>query len=309
MMIVEINQLTIQYGPFTAVDQLSSDWPDEVIGLLGVNGAGKSSLMKGLLGLVPFSSGSIRIFGQDVTSREKSFRKHIGYMPEEDCLIPGFTALQMVRYMGELSGMQRTDAIQRAHEVLFAVGLGEARYRKVETYSTGMKQRVKLAQAIVHDPKLLLLDEPTSGMDPKGREEMLELILGIASNTKMSVVMATHILTDVERICNKVLIMHRGKLLKDSPIGDFREMIANTYRVRVDGDRVLYQNWLADHGCQISFDNKSEFDVQIPPGSDASILFKCGEATKTSVRKVLPGVQTLEDVFVKHLGEDYHAHL
>ena len=183
-MSVILQDFTIKYGDLTAVDRLSAEFPAGSTGLLGANGAGKSSLLKGLLSLVPISSGSASILGKDVSLERKAIRQIIGYMPEDDCLIPGLTGIGMVQYAGELCGMSREDAMQRGHEVLFLVGLEEARYRKVETYSSGMKQRIKLAQALVHDPQLLFLDEPTSGMDPKGRQEMLDLIENISRSGK-----------------------------------------------------------------------------------------------------------------------------
>src|SRR4051812_39764240 len=174
--IVSLDRVTVAYGANAALREVTATFGAGAVGLLGPNGAGKSTMIKSLLGFIPPSTGQMRVLGLDVAVAPVEIRARIGYMPENDAHIPGLTAVQFVSYCGELAGLPRVDATQRAHEVLYYVGLGEARYRNVETYSTGMKQRIKLAQAIVHDPDLLFLDEPTNGMDPKGRDEMLELV-------------------------------------------------------------------------------------------------------------------------------------
>ena len=176
----------------------------------GPNGAGKSTLLKSLLGFLVPEKGAMRVLGLDVATSPLEIRERIGYMPESDAHIPGMNAVSFVAYCGQLSGLPAVDAMQRAHEVLYYVGLGEARYRNVETYSTGMKQRIKLAQAIVHDPDLLFLDEPTNGMDPKGRDEMLELIHDLAHNKGVNLILSSHLLPDVEYTCDHVVVMDKG---------------------------------------------------------------------------------------------------
>src|SRR5215213_8951566 len=178
--VASLDHVGVRYGNQWALADASASFPRGAVGLLGPNGAGKSTMLKTLLGLVQPATGTIRVLDLDVATHPLDVRARIGYMPESDAQIPGLSAVSFVAYCGELSGLPAADAMQRAHEVLFYVGLGEARYRNVETYSTGMKQRIKLAQAIVHDPDLLFLDEPTNGMDPKGREEMLALVRDIA---------------------------------------------------------------------------------------------------------------------------------
>src|SRR6476646_8662800 len=174
--VVTLDAVTVAYGAQRALQDVSAAFAAGAVGLLGPNGAGKSTMIKSLLGFIVPTAGQLRVLGMDVATSPLDIRARIGYMPENDGHIPGMTAVAFVGYCGELAGLQPTDAIQRAHEVLYYVGLGEARYRTVETYSTGMKQRIKLAQALVHDPDLLFLDEPTNGMDPKGRDAMLALI-------------------------------------------------------------------------------------------------------------------------------------
>jgi len=306
---VQIQNLSITYGPVVAVDQLSATFPPGTTGLLGQNGAGKSSLIKGLLGLVPLSSGSVYILGKNTIQERKWFRQHIGYMPEDDCLIPGLSGLEMVRYAGELCGMNPGDAMQRAHEVLFYVGLGEARYRMVETYSSGMKQRIKLAQALVHDPQLLFLDEPTSGMDPKGRQEMLDVITEISLRSDKSIVLASHILVDVERTCQRVIIMHRGKILEEANLKDLKSIYTNTYLLRVEGDRDVFIEKLKRKGCQIQPEGKHHFVVTFEKGNTTEMILQTADEVGVILRKLTPSVQTLEDVFIDRIREDHSANL
>ncbi len=304
---VTLRDFTVTFGRVTAVDRLTATLPAGATGLLGPDGAGKSSLIKGLLGLVSPSFGSAGILGRDIAKERKAIRRLIGYMPEDDCLIPGLTGIGMVKYAGELSGMDPADAMQRAHEVLFLTGLEEARYRKVETYSSGMKQRIKLAQAIVHDPNLLFLDEPTSGMDPKGRLEMLELIQMIADRGRMSIVLATHILIDVERTCEHVVIMNRGRLLKQESMSAIKGSYAGTYSLRVEGPRERFEEGLRARGCGISPDGAHLFDVTLPEGAGTELFFETALDTGVLLRRLVPGVQSLEDAFVKIIGMDGHA--
>ena len=308
-MSVTLQEFTIAYGSLVAVDGLSASFPEGSTGLLGPNGAGKSSLIKGLLGLVEIGSGSARILGKDVALERKAIRQIIGYMPEDDCLIPGLTGVGMVQYAGELCGMNRVDAMQRAHEVLYLTGLNEARYRKVETYSSGMKQRIKLAQALVHDPKLLFLDEPTSGMDPKGRQEMLDLIEDIARRGKMSVILATHILVDVERTCDRVVILHRGKVLEENSVEDLRKNFSGVFTVRVEGDQEAFISALEKKKCKVTKGDRQLLDVTLPRGKETDLILRAADGAGVQLRKLVASVQTLEDVFVKRIVEDERADL
>lgn len=306
-MSIKLKDFSVSYGNILAVDRVSATLRPGATGLLGPNGAGKTSLIRGLLGLVPISSGSAEILGRGVRHENKLIRQIIGYMPEDDCLIPGLSGVGMVKYAGELSGMRPADAMQRAHEVLFLVGLGEARYRNVETYSSGMKQRIKLAQAIVHDPKLLFLDEPTSGMDPRGRLEMLDLIRTISSRGSMSIVLATHILVDVERTCDHVVIMNKGRLLKEGSVSSIKGRYAGTYSVRVEGQRERFEEALESRRCTITPDGMHRMDVTLPEGLGTELFFEAARDAGVLIRRILPSVQSLEDAFVKLIGMDGHA--
>ena len=191
--VVDLQNVTVRYGTNAALRDVTVAFPSGAIGLLGPNGAGKSTMIKALLGLLAPERGQMTVLGLDVRHAPLQIRRRIGYMPESDTHIPGMNAVSFVAFCGELAGLPRSDAMQRAHEVLYYVGLGEARYRNVEQYSTGMKQRIKLAQALVHDPELLFLDEPTNGMDPKGRDEMLDLVRDIAHNKQMNLILSSHL--------------------------------------------------------------------------------------------------------------------
>ncbi len=308
-MSVTLEHVTIQYGQLKAVNDVSAEFPHGSTGLLGPNGAGKSSLIKGLLNLVSIRVGRASILGRDVNEEQKAIRQLIGYMPEDDCLIPGLTGIGMVQYTGELSGMGRDDAMQRAHELLFVVGLEEARYRNVETYSAGMKQRIKLAQALVHDPELLFLDEPTSGMDPKGRQEMLDLIEDISHRGKMSIVLASHILVDVERTCQRVVIMNRGKVIEQGSVEDLRKSYAGTYTIRIEGDQEKFVNALKKVKCTVQPNGNYLWDVTLPKGKRTDLILRAAKETRVQIRRLVTSVQTLEDVFVKLIGEEQHADL
>jgi len=306
---VTINNFTITYGDVTAVDNMTVVFPPGATGLLGVNGAGKSSLIKGLLGLVKISSGSASILKYDVSTQQKLIRQLIGYMPEDDCLIPGLTGLDMVQFAGELCGMSKEDARERAHEVLFLVGLEEARYRRVEAYSSGMRQRIKLAQALVHDPKLLFLDEPTSGMDPKGRQEMLDLIKTITSSVDISIILASHILSDVERTCDRIVIIHRGALARQGDIHGIKGKYSGSFTVRIDGDKEKFRKILEEEKCEITPSGKNLLDITLPEKQDTDLILKAAHQSDVKLRKMVPSIQSLEDVFVKLIKEDDDAHL
>src|SRR4051794_2834198 len=221
--VVTLDAVTVAYGANRALRDVTSSFAAGAVGLLGPNGAGKSTMIKALLGFVVPAQGKMHVLGFDVASSPLDIRARVGYMPENDAHIPGMNAVSFVAYCGELSGLPRVDAMQRAHEVLFYVGLGEARYRNVETYSTGMKQRIKLAQALVHDPDLLFLDEPTNGMDPKGRDEMLELVRDLARNKGVNVIVSSHVLPDIEATCSHVVVMDRGRVVTAGPIAGLKQ--------------------------------------------------------------------------------------
>jgi ABC-2 type transport system ATP-binding protein len=218
--LIATDRLTKRYRQVTALSDLTVEVEPGIIGLIGANGAGKSTLLKIVLGLLPATSGSARVLGYDVATEGTALRQRVGYMPEHDCLPPDVSATELVVHLAQMSGLGRTVARERAADTLRHVGLYEERYRPIGGYSTGMKQRVKLAQALVHDPQLVLLDEPTNGLDPAGRDEMLELIHRIGTEFGISVLVASHLLGELERVCDHVVVIDSGRLLRSSATAD-----------------------------------------------------------------------------------------
>ena len=247
----------------------------------------------------------MRVLGLDVATSPVDIRARIGYMPENDAHIPGVNAVSFVAYCGELAGLPRTDAMQRAHEVLFYVGLGEARYRNVETYSTGMKQRIKLAQALVHDPDLLFLDEPTNGMDPKGRDEMLELIRDLARNKGVNLILSSHLLPDVEYTCDHVIVMDKGRIAAAGPIAALKQPRGRVYELRVKTAAEIesFFDQLRAAGLECHATDEDVVRVFVPGEGGARQLFAIAAAQHAQVRHLRPSVPTLEDVFAHAVGE------
>ena len=224
MGLISIRSLTKRYpGGVTALDGLTVEIEPGIVGLVGSNGAGKSTLLKVLLGLVDATDGTATVFDLDVRTHGTDIRQYVGYMPEHDCLPPDASATDVVSHLALMSGLPRVAARERTAEVLRHVGLYEERYRAIGGYSTGMKQRVKLAQALVHDPRLLLLDEPTNGLDPAGRDEMLELVRRTGTEFGIAVIVASHLLGEIERVCDFLVAIEGGRLLRAAPLGSFTE--------------------------------------------------------------------------------------
>jgi ABC-2 type transport system ATP-binding protein len=306
--VVTLEGVTVTYGTNRALRDVTSSFGSGAIGLLGPNGAGKSTMLKALLGFLVPERGRLRVLGLDVAESPLEIRARVGYMPESDSHIPGMNAVSFVAYCGELAGLPRVDAMQRAHEVLFYVGLGEARYRNVETYSTGMKQRIKLAQALVHDPDLLFLDEPTNGMDPKGRDEMLELVRDLAHNKGVNLILSSHLLPDVEYTCDQVVVMDKGAIAAAGPIAALKQPRGRVYelRVKTTGDRDLdaFVERLRAAGLECKRTDEDVMRVFVPGEGGARELFALASALHVQVRHLRPSVPTLEDVFAHAVGEE-----
>ncbi len=242
--------LTKRFGSVTAVADLDLDIAPGVVGLIGANGAGKSTFIKLLLGLLTATSGTAQVLGLDISTDGSAIRQRVGYMPEHDCLPPDVTATELVVHMARMSGLPTTSARERTADTLRHVGLYEERYRAIGEYSTGMRQRVKLAQALVHDPDLVLLDEPTNGLDPAGRDEMLGLIARIGSEFGISVLVTSHLLGELERLCDHVVMIDGGSLLRSTSAAD---VTANTevLAVEVDEDSDTLLSALRDAGLRV----------------------------------------------------------
>jgi ABC-2 type transport system ATP-binding protein len=304
--VVTLENVSVTYGRNQALNDVTTTFKRGAIGLLGPNGAGKSTMIKALLGFIVPTQGRMQVLGLDVATSPVDIRARIGYMPENDAHIPGLNAVSFVAYCGELAGLPRTDAMQRAHEVLFYVGLGEARYRNVETYSTGMKQRIKLAQALVHDPDLLFLDEPTNGMDPKGRDEMLELIRDLARNKGVSLILSSHVLPDVEYTCDSVVVMDKGRIAAAGPIAALKQPRGRVYELRVKTGLELEEFFdrLRAAGLECHATDEDVVRVFVPGEGGAQQLFAIAAAAQAQVRHLRPSVPTLEDVFANAVGEE-----
>jgi ABC-2 type transport system ATP-binding protein len=302
--VVQIEHLSVFYGKQPALRDVTAVFPGGAVGLLGPNGSGKSTLLKALLGFVKPADGRMSVLGFDVAVSPSEIRARLGYMPEIDAHIPGMNAVSFVAYCGQLAGLPHVDAMQRAHEVLYYVGLGEARYRNVETYSTGMKQRIKLAQALVHDPDLLFLDEPTNGMDPKGREEMLELIRDLAHNKGVNLILSSHLLPDVEYTCDHVVVLHQARIATQGPIEELKGPRGSVFELRVKGDRVAFARVLDAAGMTSKAAEEDIMRVFVPDEKGALALFQLAAREGVQVRHLRPSVPTLEDVFAQAVGEE-----
>src|SRR4051795_7735599 len=272
--VVQLDGVTVIYGKNQALRNVSAAFAKGAVGLLGPNGAGKSTMLKSLLGFIKPAKGRMTVLDMDVAQAPLAIRARIGYMPESDAHIPGMNAVSFVAYCGQLAGLPKADAMQRAHEVLFYVGLGEARYRNIETYSTGMKQRIKLAQALVHDPDLLFLDEPTNGMDPKGRDEMLELIRDLGHNKGVNLILSSHLLPDVEFTCDRVVVMDKGRIAAQGPIAELKGPRGSVYelRAKIDTERLVTALRAAGMDCHAT--DEDVMRVFVPEGLTAQAVFE-----------------------------------
>jgi ABC-2 type transport system ATP-binding protein len=303
--LVSFEDLAVSYGLVQALAGVRGAFYPGPTGLLGPNGAGKTTLLKTLLGFLSPDAGRMTAFGKDPTKEPLEVRRKLGYMPEQDCHIPGMSASAFVAFAGELSGLPRDEAISRAHEVLYYVGLGEARYRNVETYSTGMKQRIKLAQALAHDPELLFLDEPTNGMDPAGREEMLDLIGDLVNNHAVNVIVSSHVLPDIEATCSHVVVMDKGRVAASGPIAGLKQSQGQIFELRVRAPRGIetFVAALKEAGLQASVDDDQAMRVFVPGERGAQDIFALSAREGAQVRHLRPSLPTLEDVFAHAVGE------
>ena len=300
-MVIQLKDIHFSYGNFKALDGVSLEVGKGIFGLLGPNGAGKTTLMKVTLGFLVPQQGTGSILGYSIPGRHVEMRTKIGYMPETDCLIPGMDAVTLTAYLGELSGMPRQEAVKRAHEVLYYVGLEESRYRNVETYSAGMKQRLKLATALVHDPELLFLDEPTSGMDPQARKEMLDLIRDISAKGTMNMIISSHILADIETTCGQVLIMNKGKIVSQQEVQAISQKDINIFELRLNGDVETFSRRMK--GFHMEKDEKNVYRIHLPADYPKRDLFKAAVESGVQVRHFRQSKVTLEDAFVTAIGD------
>lgn len=299
--VAEIKNLTVRYGQFVALREFSVSIPEGCVGLLGPNGAGKTTLIKTLLGFVDPASGGGSVLGRQVGQHDLQIRQAVGYMPEQDCHIPGLSAVQYVAYAGELGGLPANQAVRRAHEVLEYCGLGEARYRPVETYSTGMKQRIKLAQALVHGPQLLLLDEPTNGLDPMGREDMLSLVRSISHDKGVNVLVSSHLLPDIERTCDHVIVLLGGRLVSQGLISDLRHVEGQSVDVELKLASDAFVQAATEAGLRLEHLQGASWRCtgtgDLP--STAIQLFRAARTSGSQIRKLKAAQRSLEEAFLE----------
>ena len=295
--VVSLRGVTRTFGRVTALDGVTLDLPPGAVGLLGPNGAGKSTMLKVILGLLPPTAGSLRVLGVDPVADPVGARRRVGYMPETDAYVTGLTGVESVSFAGVLSGLPRSAAMQRAHAVLNYVGLEEVRYRKVEEYSTGMRQRVRLAQALVHDPDLLFLDEPTHGLDPDGREEILGVIRDLSTRHGKRVVLCSHLLRDVERTCEYVILLSQGRVARQGTMGEIRIARKDFHRVTGRGAMEPFEEALAAAGCT-TVRHAGFLLVGVPVGAGTGPIFRAALERGFDLRSVAPDEASLEDAFV-----------
>ncbi len=298
--VVETHQYSKHFGSIKALDGVTVQLPPGTIGLLGPNGSGKSTFMKCLLQLMPSTSGRATLLGQDVGKVGRESRTRVGYNPEQDCHIPGMVGCEYVAYCAQLSGLPFQDARQRAHEMLDFVGMGQERYRKIDSYSTGMKQRLKLAQAIVHDPELVFLDEPTNGLDPSGQAQILDLIEGLWKKHGISVILSSHLLHDVDRICERILILARGRLLVHDTLASLKAERMGAVELAVDQDPGRLREAFARRGWESEILPNGHVNVQFG-STDLNPLIEAMDETGAVPREIIPSPNALEAMFVQAL--------
>ncbi len=300
--VIEARNFTKKYGKFLALDSINLSIPQASVGLLGANGAGKSTLIRSLLGIIKPTSGDASVVGYNTKTQGIKVRENVGYMPEADALPMGTTAADFVGHMAEMSGLPPRQARQRAADVLQQVGLGEERYRLIKGFSTGMRQRVKLAQAIVHDPKLVFLDEPTAGMDPQGREEMLELVERIYTRMGISVVFSSHILEDIELVCDYVVILDQGRVLASQSLKHSDDNLGEVV-VQVDGNQSAFAEGLRAKGSKVREDEdpatgQQILVVDVHNEQMYDVIRDVAVENRSVIRKLRSRSRSLEDLYL-----------
>jgi ABC-2 type transport system ATP-binding protein len=303
--VIDLHGLSVSFGRRQILTNLRGDLRGKAIGLLGPNGAGKTTLIHTLLGFHPPSAGTAHIFGYDIAHEAKQIKSLIGYMPERDSFIAKMSAVHFVRLMGELSGLPPEAALERAHEALFYVGLGEARYRRLETYSLGMKQLAKLAQAIVHGPKLIFLDEPTNGLDPPARQRMIKLIREIRDSGHASIVLSSHLLLDVDECCDEILILRDGQIAVYCNLEEERKSNRKFLMLETRGDQDKFLKALEELGCEYAVSGGNRLKIVLQEGIEVRDLYRLADEQQVQLRRLSYKRDSLEDIFLKAMENGY----
>ena len=298
--VIELEQLSVTFGKRPILRSLNGSLNGRCIGLLGPNGAGKTTLIHTLLGFHRPTSGTARIFGQDITLGAKQVRSAVGYMPERDAFIAKMSCVNLVRLMAELSGIPGDHALERAHEALFYVGLGEARYRSVDTYSLGMKQLAKLAQAIVHGPKLIILDEPTNGLDPPTRSRMISLIRQIRDSGRARIMLSSHLLRDVEECCDEILVLKDGYIAANCDLEEERKSNRKFIELEIrGGNRPAFAEGIGGLGCDYALLGERRIKVIMQEKVEITDLYRLAADHEVQIRRLNFKRDSLEDIFLK----------
>jgi ABC-2 type transport system ATP-binding protein len=297
--LIDLDGLEVKFGGRPILKNLNVELRGRAIGLLGPNGAGKTTLIHTLLGFHAASAGTARIFGHDIKTNAKQIRSFIGYMPERDSFIANMSCVHFVRLMAELSGLPGEAALERAHEALFYVGLGEARYRKLGTYSLGMKQLAKLAQAIVHGPRLIFLDEPTNGLDPPARQRMIDLICEIRDSGKAHILLSSHLLRDVEECCEEILIIKDGRIAVSCNLEEERKANRRFLEMETRGNNEAFAQQIAALGCEQAMTGEHRIKVVLSDGIEVRDLYRIAAERQVQIRRLSYKRDSLEDIFLK----------
>ena len=297
--VIDLNDLSVTFGGRPILQNLRGELRGRSIGLLGPNGAGKTTLIHTLLGFHEPSSGTAHILGRDIITDAKDIRALIGYMPERDSFIAKMSAVKFVRLMAELSGLPGEAALERAHEALFYVGLGEARYRSLDTYSLGMKQLAKLAQAIVHGPKLIFLDEPTNGLDPPARQRMIKLVREIRDSGKANIVLSSHLLRDVEECCEEIVILKDGRLVQYCNLEEERRSNRRFLLLETRGEHSGFVDSVAKLGCEYAITGDHRIKIVLHQDVEVRDLYRVAAEHEVQIRRLSYKRDSLEDIFLK----------
>ena len=297
--VITLDSLSVSFGGRPILKDLRGELRGRAIGLLGPNGAGKTTLIHTLLGFHPPSSGTARIFGRDIRGEANQIKSLIGYMPERDSFIAKMSCIHFVRFMAELSGLPPAAALERAHEALFFVGLGEARYRNLDTYSLGMKQLAKLAQAIVHGPKLIFLDEPTNGLDPPARLRMIKMIREIRDSGQANIVLSSHLLRDVEECCEEILILKDGRLVVYCNLEEERKANKKFLMLETRGELKGFVAAVDGMGCECAMTSDHRLKIILQEGAEIRDLYRLAAESKVQIRRLAYKRDSLEDIFLK----------
>jgi ABC-2 type transport system ATP-binding protein len=301
--VIALDGFGVKLGKRWILQELTAELKGRSIGLLGPNGAGKTTLINTLLGFHSVDAGRARMLGHDVAQERRALAAQVGYMPERDAFVAGMTGIHFVRLMGELAGLPSQVALERAHEALFFVGLGEARYRAVDTYSMGMKQMAKLAQALVHGPRLLFLDEPTNGLDPGARQRMLDLVKAIRDRGETRIVLSSHLLKDVETVCDEVVVLKAGRIATVCDLEAERRANQSFLELELRGGNGHFAEAAAALGCECLVHSKRRLKLLLPPQVQVQQLYAIAAEQGVQIRRLQARRDSLEDIFLKAMEE------